>query len=221
MLADLAAAGRLDGVLLDLHGAMVPEGLDDGEGDLMAAVRRIIGPAVPMAVTLDLHGNLTAAMVESTELLHGYKTYPHVDMAERGRGDRAAARVMKAHPPDAALGRRSCRRSAAGDGARPMHRLYDLADDGARPGSSRSPCCGFPSRHPPAGSPCTSSRTTTGRSRTAGRELAGRLWAVARHGGGGVIAGGHGRQHRRQRRATAPSFAELCGCPAPDRGPDL
>ena len=58
MLADLAAAGRLDGVLLDLHGAMVPEGMDDGEGDIIAAVRRAVGPDVPIAVTLDFHGNL-------------------------------------------------------------------------------------------------------------------------------------------------------------------
>src|SRR5690349_469213 len=84
MLADLRAAGRLDGVLLDLHGAMVPEGLDDGEGDIIAAVRAVVGPAVPIAVTLDLHGNLTEAMVRGADLLHGYKTYPHVDMAERG-----------------------------------------------------------------------------------------------------------------------------------------
>src|SRR5262245_14363397 len=62
MLADLRAAGRLDGVLLDLHGAMVPEGLDDGEGDLITAVRAAVGPDVPIAVTLDLHGNLSAAM---------------------------------------------------------------------------------------------------------------------------------------------------------------
>ena len=84
MLADLRAAGRLDGVLLDLHGAMVPEGLDDGEGDLITAVRAAVGPDVPIAVTLDLHGNLSSAMVAGANLLHGYKTYPHVDMAERG-----------------------------------------------------------------------------------------------------------------------------------------
>src|SRR5213078_4276385 len=84
VLADLATAGRLDGVLLDLHGAMVPEGLDDGEGDLITAVRAAVGPSVPIAVTLDFHGNLSAAMVHDATLLHGYKTYPHVDMAERG-----------------------------------------------------------------------------------------------------------------------------------------
>src|SRR5882724_8608133 len=84
MLRDLKAAGAVDGVLLDLHGAMVPEGLDDGEGDLIQAVRRVVGPDVPIAVTLDFHGNLSETMVREADLLHGYKTYPHVDMGERG-----------------------------------------------------------------------------------------------------------------------------------------
>src|SRR5215831_13418659 len=85
ILADLRAAGPLDGVLLDLHGAMVPEGLDDGEGALLARVREAVGAGVPIAVTLDFHANVTRQMAEAATLLHGYKTYPHVDMAERGR----------------------------------------------------------------------------------------------------------------------------------------
>jgi microcystin degradation protein MlrC len=85
LLADLSAAGRLDGVLLDLHGAMVTDGHDDGEGDLLGAVRGVVGEEVPIAVTLDFHANVTRAMVAAATLLHGYKTYPHVDMAERGR----------------------------------------------------------------------------------------------------------------------------------------
>src|SRR5688500_2196418 len=60
---DVHAAGRLDGVLLDLHGAMVPETLDDGEGDLLRAVRAIVGPETPVGVTLDFHANVTADMV--------------------------------------------------------------------------------------------------------------------------------------------------------------
>ncbi len=55
MLADLRRGGPFAGVLLDLHGAMVTEGLDDGEGDLIAAVRKEVGPRVPIAVTLDFH----------------------------------------------------------------------------------------------------------------------------------------------------------------------
>jgi microcystin degradation protein MlrC len=85
LLDDLRGAGRLDGVLLDLHGAMVPESLEDGEGDLLRAVRETVGPAVPVAVTLDFHANVTHDMVRHATLLHGYKTYPHVDMDARGR----------------------------------------------------------------------------------------------------------------------------------------
>ena len=84
MLRDLKAAGTVDGVLLDLHGAMVTEGHDDGEGDLISAVRQVVGPSVPIAVSLDFHGNITDTMVREADLLHGYKTYPHVDMGERG-----------------------------------------------------------------------------------------------------------------------------------------
>src|SRR5213592_869746 len=85
LLDDLRGAGRLDGVLLDLHGAMVPESLEDGEGDLLRAVRETVGSAVPVAVTLDFHANVTHDMVRHATLLHGYKTYPHVDMDARGR----------------------------------------------------------------------------------------------------------------------------------------
>ena len=133
MLADLAAAGRVDGVLLDLHGAMVPEGLDDGEGDLITAVRAAVGPSVPIAVTLDFHGNLSSAMATDATLLHGYKTYPHVDMAERGveatlrlidviEGRLRPTRAFRKPPLLPPLGNQGTARG-------PMRRLYDLADE--------------------------------------------------------------------------------------------
>jgi len=131
MLADLEAAGRLDGVLLDLHGAMVPEGLDDGEGDIIAAVRQAVGPRVPIAVTLDFHGNLGRAMVEGADLLHGYKTYPHVDMAERGaEAARRLAQVIAGRLKPTAAWRKPPLLPPLGHqgtAAGPMRRLYDLA----------------------------------------------------------------------------------------------
>lgn len=81
----VAAAGDLDGVYLDLHGAMVAEHLDDGEGELIARIRRVVGPGVPIAASLDLHGNVTERMVEEADILVAFRTYPHVDMAETGR----------------------------------------------------------------------------------------------------------------------------------------
>lgn len=77
--------GPVDGVLLDLHGAMVVEGIDDGDGDLIAAVRQAVGPACPIVVTFDLHGNHTQLRVSAATAIVGFDTYPHVDMAERGR----------------------------------------------------------------------------------------------------------------------------------------
>ncbi|HEX5106360.1 MAG TPA: M81 family metallopeptidase [Pirellulaceae bacterium] len=84
-LAGATAMGSLDGVLLDLHGAMVVEGLEDGDGDMVASVRAAIGPDRPIVVTYDLHGNHTAQRMQRASASIGYDTYPHVDMAERGR----------------------------------------------------------------------------------------------------------------------------------------
>lgn len=78
-------ADDLDGVVLPLHGAMVPEHLDDGEGPLIARVREVVGPDVPISVALDLHGNVTEQMMAESDSLVGYKTYPHLDKAETGR----------------------------------------------------------------------------------------------------------------------------------------
>src|ERR1700719_1667665 len=78
-------AGPLDAVYLDLHGAMVAEHLDDGEGEILARVRHVIGNDLPLVVSLDLHANVTPEMVEHADALIAYRTYPHVDMADTGR----------------------------------------------------------------------------------------------------------------------------------------
>src|SRR3954451_5164316 len=85
MVERIKAAGQIDGVYLDLHGAMVTEHLDDGEGEILARVRRVIGPDVPLVTSLDLHANVTPEMMEHADALIAYRTYPHVDMAETGR----------------------------------------------------------------------------------------------------------------------------------------
>lgn len=71
-------------VYLDLHGAMVTETHADGEGELLRRVRAIVGPKVPIAVSLDLHSNTTPMMFAHSEFMVAYRTYPHVDMAETG-----------------------------------------------------------------------------------------------------------------------------------------
>src|SRR5258705_6342450 len=91
MIDGIAATGQLDAVYLDLHGAMVTEHLDDGEGEILARVRKGIGKDLPLVVSLDLHANVTPQMVEHADALIAYRTYPHVDMADTGR---AAARHL-------------------------------------------------------------------------------------------------------------------------------
>jgi microcystin degradation protein MlrC len=81
----IAAAGPIDAVYLDLHGAMVAEHLDDGEGEILARVRQVIGKESPLVVSLDLHANVTPEMIEHADALIAYRTYPHVDMADTGR----------------------------------------------------------------------------------------------------------------------------------------
>jgi microcystin degradation protein MlrC len=79
------AAGPIDGVLLDLHGAMVVEGIEDGDGDFIASLREVVGPKRPIVVTFDLHGNHTRKRIERATAIVGFDTYPHVDMGDRGR----------------------------------------------------------------------------------------------------------------------------------------
>lgn len=78
----LESGGRIDGLLLQLHGAMVAEHTQDGEGTLLARIRERIGRDIPIAATLDLHANVTDAMAEHADILVSYRTYPHVDMYE-------------------------------------------------------------------------------------------------------------------------------------------
>ncbi len=91
ILAGIRAAMPLDGVYLSLHGAMICESLGDPEGDLLAAVRAIVGPATPIAASLDLHAHVTPVMVAAATILVGYETYPHEDAQTTGQ---RAARLL-------------------------------------------------------------------------------------------------------------------------------
>ena len=91
IVAGIRDGGPLNGVFLDLHGAMVAEHLDDGEGEIARRVRAVVGPDVPIAAALDLHGNISESFVSLVDVLVGFRTYPHVDMAKTGA---AAARLL-------------------------------------------------------------------------------------------------------------------------------
>ena len=91
LILDAARDRKPDGVLLALHGAMVPEFCQDGEGELLARLRDVIGPDVPVAITLDLHANVSVTMCNLAQIIVSYKTYPHIDLREAachgGNGD--------------------------------------------------------------------------------------------------------------------------------------
>ena len=84
LLSDLEQALPVDGVYLDLHGAMVCEHFEDGEGEFLKRLRALVGDDLPVAVSLDLHANVTEDMVRYATVLDIFRAYPHVDMGETG-----------------------------------------------------------------------------------------------------------------------------------------
>jgi microcystin degradation protein MlrC len=95
MITDEVAKAGFDGIWLDLHGAMVAERFDDGEGELLRRIRAI-DPVTPICVAYDMHANVFDAMVANAQIVTGYQTYPHVDQKETAmRAARALLRVMR------------------------------------------------------------------------------------------------------------------------------
>jgi microcystin degradation protein MlrC len=83
-ICDAVTKGGFDGIMLDLHGAMVTETYEDGEGELLRRIRAI-DPTTPIAVAYDMHANLYDAMVDNATVVAGYRTYPHVDTYDTAR----------------------------------------------------------------------------------------------------------------------------------------
>ncbi|GAB3156480.1 M81 family metallopeptidase [Micromonospora sonneratiae] len=94
MTAKLGAAGPLDGLLLDIHGAMTVVGSDDAEGELVTAIRSVIGPEPFISAAMDLHGNVSQVLFDACDLLTCYRTAPHVDVWQTR--ERAARNLVEA-----------------------------------------------------------------------------------------------------------------------------
>jgi len=93
-IVEALAKGGYDGILLDLHGAMVTQSFEDGEGELLRRIRAV-DPLTPMGIAYDMHANVYADMVELAQVVAGYHTYPHVDMFETGmRAGKALLRLI-------------------------------------------------------------------------------------------------------------------------------
>lgn len=98
LIGSLRAAGPIDGVCLSLHGAMEAEGVAKAEADLLAAVREVVGTRVPIAVALDLHGNVTPSMAALADVFTAYRTAPHRDATStRQRAFDALMRILREH----------------------------------------------------------------------------------------------------------------------------
>jgi len=144
-----ACARGLDAVYLDLHGAAVAEHASDSEGELLARLRAIVGPELPIVASLDLHANVTQRMLREADALVAYRTYPHVDMA--ATGERAAellARRLKAGRKEPLHARRLPFLIALNSQStlqQPARGLYDeLAAVDRAHGTVLSFCMGFP-----------------------------------------------------------------------------
>ena len=102
--AALRKALPVDAVLLALHGSLAAEGTPDVEGDILDAVRALIGPAVPLVATLDLHANVTERMARAADALVLYHTAPHIDVFETGqRGAAVLRRILDGARPTTAF----------------------------------------------------------------------------------------------------------------------
>ena len=84
ILDGIRACGDLDGLYLDLHGAMITDGQDDGEGEILRRIRALVGDDLPVSVSLDMHANVSPDMVGLASVIGIYRTYPHLDMADTG-----------------------------------------------------------------------------------------------------------------------------------------
>ncbi|HTX54909.1 MAG TPA: M81 family metallopeptidase [Candidatus Baltobacteraceae bacterium] len=130
---------HIDGVILCLHGAMATESLEDPEGELVAAVRDVVGPRTPIAISYDMHCHMTEQKRLAADAIVGYHTHPHVDFADTGaRAMRILARALRGEVQPV-IAQRKIRMIASAEkhntGRPPMGDIFQgIADIGAEPG---------------------------------------------------------------------------------------
>ena len=149
LLDGISKVRSLDGIYLDLHGAMVTESHEDGEGELLERIRNLTGDVLPIVASLDLHANLTERMVTHASSFCIFRTYPHIDMAKTGaRCYSMLRRLLSGETLHHAMRQASflVPLLAQYTGASPCRELYQLLPHDS--GSGRAHCdiaMGFPS----------------------------------------------------------------------------
>ncbi|ANN73407.1 M81 family metallopeptidase [Bordetella bronchialis] len=138
-----------DAIYLELHGAALSESFDDAEGELLARIRAAVGPDMPIVASLDLHANVTRAMLALADGLVAFRTYPHIDYVKTG--ERAAVlleRLLRHGRREACASERLpflISINSQGTGSQPAKGCYALLEDiDARYGTVSSFCMGFP-----------------------------------------------------------------------------
>ena len=140
---------KYDAIYLELHGAAMAESFDDAEGELLKRIRDIVGPKMPIVASLDLHANVTRAMLEHADALVAFRTYPHIDYVKTGE---RAAELLERRLRHG--GREPCHSarlpflisvSVQGTSAEPARRCYELLEEiDQRYGTVSSFCMAFP-----------------------------------------------------------------------------
>ena len=96
---DIGCAGDLDGIYMELHGAMVTQKHEDGEGELLRRIRDLTGPDLPIAVSFDFHANVTPEIMKHASSINIFRTYPHIDLVETGaKSFTSLERLLTAEP---------------------------------------------------------------------------------------------------------------------------
>ncbi len=134
VISGLDEAGPFDGMLVNLHGAMVAEGRPDMEAEVIDAVRSVVGD-IPVVAVVDFHANPSVAFVDNTDVVIGYDTYPHVDMYERGvEAGQWLGRLLAGERVKTYIGKHPLLTTplAQWTDAHPMKTLFRQAHDGAR-----------------------------------------------------------------------------------------
>ncbi|MEP4766607.1 MAG: M81 family metallopeptidase [Roseibium sp.] len=176
LLDGIRDAGVIDGVYLDLHGAMVTESCADGEGEVLRRVREIVGSGVPVVASLDLHANVSARMVEHADYLSVFRTYPHLDMAETGArcvpilqrllAGEALCKVFQPVPYLIPL-------HAQYTGSAPFNKIYQLPVEFERQDIQLEIALGFTAADfPDTGPSCIAYASTAGKATAAAEETA-------------------------------------------------
>lgn len=147
-IVEAAKSAAFDAIYLDLHGAMVTQHLDDGEGELLERLRAVVGPKMKIAVSVDLHANVTEKMFALADIIVSYKTYPHVDMADTGdRTARLLLHLLAATTPLHLVAKRLpflIPVNAMSTMMQPARGMYDLLDELEDGVASLSFAPGFP-----------------------------------------------------------------------------